>query len=78
MSVNDTSVETAQNWKPKVLLMGGTIGALLGLGAAYLMIQKAEKENRPLSFTTGEGIKLGLLALGTLRQVTRMGGSEKE
>ena len=75
---NTQSVENPQDWKTKVLFVGGMVGAVLGLGAAYLLIQKAERENRPLSLGTGEGIKLGLLALGALRQVAQLGSGEKD
>jgi len=71
-----TIEETLPNWKPKVLVIGGLIGAVLGLGAAYLLIQSADRQNRPLALSTGEGIKLGLLALGTLRQVAQLSGDK--
>ena len=77
MAESDNLPEGTNNWKPGALLIGGLIGALLGLGAAYLLVQRAEKENQPLKLTAGEGIKLGLLALGTLRQVTQIGGGDK-
>jgi putative aminopeptidase FrvX len=44
-----------------------------GVSAAYLLIQRAEKENGNLQIGTGEGIKLGLLVLGLLRQVAQLG-----
>jgi gas vesicle protein len=72
-----TVAANPQEVKTKTLIIGGLIGALLGVGAALLLLQRAEKENRALQFNTTEGIKLGLLALGTLRQVTQLGG-EKE
>jgi hypothetical protein len=77
MAESDIKPELTNNWKPQALILGGIIGTLLGLGAAYLLIQRAEKENQPLKLTAGEGIKLGLLALGTLRQITQLGGGEK-
>jgi hypothetical protein len=76
----ETSISPAEaqrNWRVKVLAVGGLVGAILGLGAAYLMMQRAEKEDRPLVMNTTEGIKLGLLALGTLRQVAQLGSSDK-
>jgi hypothetical protein len=62
-----------ENWKTKTLLLGGIIGAVVGLGAAYLLIQRAEKEQGKLKMNAGEGIKLGLLVLGLLRQVAQLG-----
>jgi hypothetical protein len=64
------------NPKPIVLLLGGLIGALMGLGAAYLFIQRAERENRALRLSTSEGIKLGLVALGAMKQFAQLGGEK--
>ncbi len=61
------------NWRIKTLVLGGVIGAAVGLGAAYLLIQRAEKEQGKLQMSAGEGIKLGLLVLGLLRQVAQLG-----
>lgn len=63
---NDTA------WKNNTLLIGGLIGALTGIGTAYFLIKNAEKEGETLSLTSGQGIKLGLLLLGTLRQVLQL------
>ena len=60
------------SWKSKTLAVGALIGALTGLGAAYFMIQNAEKEGEEFNFSSGQGVKLGLLLLGTLRQIMQM------
>ncbi len=65
--------ENDENLKTKALLFGALIGALVGVSAAYLLIQRAEKEDGKLQVGTGEGIKLGLLVLGLLRQVAQLG-----
>jgi hypothetical protein len=62
-----------KSWKTKTLILGGLIGALVGLSAAYLLVQRAEKEHGRLQMNAGEGIKLGLLVLGLLRQVAQLG-----
>ena len=31
------------NWRTQVLMIGGALGALLGLGAAYLYVRAAEE-----------------------------------
>lgn len=65
--------QTTDSWRVKILIAGTLVGALIGIGAAYLLIQNAEKENDQVSVTAGEGIKLGLSVLGLLRQVTQLG-----
>jgi hypothetical protein len=61
------------NWKTKIFLFGGIIGALTGLGAAYLLVQQAERQGEQPRIGTGEGIKLGMGVLGLLRRVGELG-----
>ena len=42
------------------------------MGVAYFLIQNAEKEGEEFTFSSGQGVKLGLLLLGTLRQVMQL------
>ena len=64
--------KTNVSWKSKTILVGAVIGALTGIGTAYFLIQNAEKDGESFSFSSGQGLKLGLLILGTLRQVMQM------
>ena len=71
--------KTDSSWKSKTLLIGADVGALTGIGTAYFLIKNAEKEGETLSFSSGQGLKLGLLILGTLRQVMQLDdGQPKE
>lgn len=65
--------EAEGNWKSRTLLMGGFLGALTGLGVAYLLVRRAESRATQLEIGPGEGIRLGLLLLGLLRQVSELG-----
>ena len=69
--------EEIENWKPKVLIIGAALGALVGVGAAYLFAQQAEREGAKPSMSTGEGIRLGLLVLGLLRSVAALADGDK-
>lgn len=65
------------SWKGKTLAVGALIGAFTGLGIAYFLVQNAEKDGEEFSFSSGQGVKLGLLLLGTLRQVMQLGDGSK-
>ncbi len=67
----------APNWKPKALIIGTVIGALVGLGAAYLFAQRVESENSDPSIKPADGVKLGMMVLGLLRSVAELGESKK-
>ncbi|MCI0519272.1 MAG: hypothetical protein L0Z70_03345 [Chloroflexi bacterium] len=75
--VEQTSIEAVGNWKPKVLLIGVGLGALVGAGAAFLLIQRAERQQTQVNVSAGEGVRLGLLVFGLLRQVAMLGEGEK-
>jgi hypothetical protein len=61
------------NWKTRVMILGGVLGLLSGLAAAYLMVQKAERENTEPQLNAKEGVKLGVLLFGLLREVALLG-----
>jgi hypothetical protein len=75
--VTEEAAEAAVSWKPRVLLVGAALGALVGAGAAYLLIQRAERQHTQVSVSAGEGVRLGLLVFGLLRQVALLGEGEK-
>jgi len=65
-------------WKGKVLIVGGLIGALTGLGAAYLIISKSQEHDEPPRIGAGDGVRLGLLLLGLVRQIGELGAGQEE
>ncbi len=73
MDANENAIETVDNRKPVILVIGGVLGALVGLGAAYLLIQNAEKEGKPPQVSPVDGVKLGVLVMGLLRTVATLG-----
>ena len=76
--VDMREIEQAEdNWRTKTLLIGTVLGAVVGAGAAYLLIQRAERQNTRLNVSAGEGVRLGLLVFGLLRQVALLGDGEK-
>jgi hypothetical protein len=71
MADETTEITTTDNWKPKVLLIGGAIGASVGVAAAYLLVQRHKEDDAP-KITVGDGVKLGVLVFGLLRSITNL------
>ena len=65
-------------WKTKTLITGAVVGALTGLGAAYLVISRSEEQDQPPKIGAGDGIRLALLLLGLVRQIGEFGADEGE
>jgi hypothetical protein len=61
------------NWKTKMILAGGLIGAVTGAVAAYIVIQRAERQGIRPNLGAGDGLRLGMKVMGLLRDVTRLG-----
>ncbi len=61
------------SWKMKTLVIGGVVGLLTGLGAAYLLTKRAEQTGTNLSLTPGKGVQLGVMLAGLLKSITSLG-----
>ncbi len=60
-------------WKVQTLVIGGVLGALVGLGAAFLLTKRAEQKGTPLAITPGKGVQLGVMIAGLLRSILSLG-----
>jgi len=61
------------SWKVKTLLIGAAVGALTGLGAAFLLTKRAEQKGTRLAITPGKGVQLGVMLAGLLRSILSLG-----
>ncbi len=71
-----TSAEETQNWRTRVLLIGGLIGSLLGLLSAFLYIRSAEERyagRPPEAPGTGDTVRLGISLLSIIRTIAEWG-----
>ena len=57
----------------QTVLIGGVLGALLGVGAAYLLTRRATQKGAPLSITPKKGVQLGVLLAGLMRSILQLG-----
>jgi hypothetical protein len=60
----------------QILLIAGAIGALVGLAAGYTLLKRADERDGQPALTAREGVSLGMLVLGLLRQVAQLGDGD--
>ncbi len=61
------------NWKARALLVGGVVGALVGVGAAYLYIRNIEEAGEDPRLGTRDALQLGVSVVSLVRQIASMG-----
>lgn len=66
-------MENSSNWKTKTLIIGGAMGLIAGLTAAYIIIQNADAAQDTPQLKAGDGVKVGLGVLGVLRMIADIG-----
>ncbi len=70
---DSNQITQMQNWRRKVFVIGAIAGVLVGLGGAYLFIQKADDPDHLPAISTGDAVRLGLVVLGLLRSIVELG-----
>jgi len=71
MSAESGEIVTVNQWKPKAILIGGVVGAAVGVAATYLLIQSYD-DDQPIKFSVGEGVKIGVLVFSLLRSIANL------
>jgi hypothetical protein len=66
------SDQADESWKVKTIVIGGALGAMIGVAAAYLIVQRAQNREEHISFSVGKGVKLGVIIFTLLRQVAQL------
>jgi hypothetical protein len=78
MTSGEDMVVRDEGWRSRTLLVGSLLGAVTGLGVAMLLVKRAERQGGEMRLSTGEGMRLGLLVLGMLRQVADLATPDEE
>jgi hypothetical protein len=65
------------DWRQRAFVIGGVVGALLGLGAAYIYVNAAEESGEQPALKPGSAVTIGLSLLALLRQVAAIGEGDK-
>ena len=77
VDIEETVQETGMEpWVPKVLILGTVIGAVTGLAGAFLLVQRSKHDATPPTLEAKEGVRVGVLLLGLLRQVSLLGQND--
>ncbi len=74
----DRAIQPAEgsDWRPRVLVIGGLIGALVGLLSAYLYMRASEEQGSgeaPATPDTGDAVRLGVALLAIVRTIAEWG-----
>lgn len=73
--MSDLQEETQPlNWRTKFLLIGALLGAVAGVGTAYLLARTAEESrNGPPEITTSDAVKAAVGIIGVVRGIAALG-----
>jgi hypothetical protein len=66
-------MKQSESSKSKILFVGGLLGLLSGLLAAYLLIKRSDEDQENLNISPGDGVKVGLGVLGVLKLISDLG-----
>ncbi len=66
-------MDELKNWKTRTLIIGVIAGAIAGLAAAQIVIERAQRERAVPSMSPGDGVKIGLGVLGLMRLISDLG-----
>lgn len=69
-------MESERNSRLPILAISAVAGALVGVGAGMVLVKRAEERGNTQALTAREGMSIGLLILGLLRQISQLGDGE--
>lgn len=71
-------LEDQDNWKTKILVIGGLLGAILGLGTAFFFIRTAEESGKDEAPTieVSDALKISFGLISVIRGVAALGSRD--
>jgi hypothetical protein len=70
---DEMTLTKTDTWQPKAIALGTLLGALVGLGGAYLLVQRNKSSETTPQVSGGELLRLAILALGLVKSVAELG-----
>lgn len=64
------------NNRSGLLAVSAILGALMGVAAGVLLLRRAEQRGSQVAISGSEGLSIGLLVIGLLRQIATLGDDE--
>ena len=64
------------DWRTRAYVVGGVVGTLVGVGAAYLYVNAQEEGEEAPKMKPAEAMAIGLAVLALLRQIGGLTGNE--
>ncbi len=66
------------DWRAKAYIVGAVIGAVVGVGAAYLYVNSTDEKDRPPELQPAEAVGIGLAIIAALRQIANLHAGDKK
>lgn len=70
-------MERFDEWKTRVILLGGLLGAVTGVAVGYMIVKQAEEQGEIPQLGAGEGVRIGMAVMGLIRRIGTLGGPGK-
>ena len=72
------AMDDTNDWETRVIVVGGILGAVVGLLTSYLLIRTSKEAHAgPPAITTSDAFKVGITAIGLVRSIAALGERQR-